>query len=143
MSCLFNSLSRFVDDDPYTIRQKVCDYIASNKVLCDGIDNNVLCDADKDLYVDKMRKTSTWGGAIEIKAFCEIYGVSVAVHNSRGIITFHPETTSSRERIDVTWSGGHYEPRPNHKQSKPTNPLRRTVVAMSSNKRLRTVFGGR
>ncbi len=30
MSCLFNSLAKFVSDDSYRIRTRICDYLATN-----------------------------------------------------------------------------------------------------------------
>ena len=38
MSCLFNSLSYFIKDTSFNIRQKICDYIEQNKPLIDGIE---------------------------------------------------------------------------------------------------------
>ena len=35
MSCLFNSLSYFIQEPSNNIRQKICDYIEQNKSLID------------------------------------------------------------------------------------------------------------
>ena len=69
-------------------------------------------------YISRMRSTNTWGGAIEIKAFCEIYHVSVCVYSSRRgkennklIAHFYSSTPSTLHPvIKIEWSGGHYEP---------------------------------
>ena len=38
MSCLFNSLSYFIQESSNNIRQKICDYIEQNKSLIEGIE---------------------------------------------------------------------------------------------------------
>ena len=38
MSCLFNSLSYFIKEDSYIIRNKICDYLEQNKKIIDGLD---------------------------------------------------------------------------------------------------------
>jgi len=77
MSCLFNSLSCFVDEDPRQLRNKICDYLQENNELMDDMDVDTIIryDSGKSLseYVNHMRETTTWGGAIEIRAFCNLY----------------------------------------------------------------------
>jgi hypothetical protein len=31
-------------------------------------------------YLKEMSKTSTWGSAVEIKAFCELFDMNVLIH---------------------------------------------------------------
>jgi len=117
MSCLFHSLSRFVEEDSSSLRKKICDYLATNPTLFGDVTASSAMEWDgvRGDYVQGMRSTSTWGGAIEIKAFCNLYGIKVVVENIRDrngdTIEFVPEsgTENSRE-IRITWSGGHYEP---------------------------------
>ena len=40
MSCLFNSLSYFVQEDSYKIRQTICDYLQENKPIIDGLETH-------------------------------------------------------------------------------------------------------
>jgi hypothetical protein len=65
-------------------------------------------------YIQNMRQTSTWGGAIEIQAACNIWNISIIVENIRsrekGKIHFIPINGNFNKTISVTWSGGHYEP---------------------------------
>ena len=119
MSCLFNSLSRFVEDDAFTIRQKICDYLATNPTLFGNVSAASAMEWDQqgNDYVHQMRSPSTWGGGIEIKAFCNLYGKRVVVQNIRdrdgASIEFEPEggaIVEEGEAIVITWSGGHYEP---------------------------------
>ena len=132
MSCLFNSLSFFSPDDSYTLIMKPCDYLASNPILMDDMNAELVVLFDSGLllseYVNRMRSTSTWGGAIEIKAFCNMFGKNVFVRNIRdragagagdrnkNIIEFispgiHINNVGcDADNFHVTWSGGHYEP---------------------------------
>ena len=114
MSCLFNSMSFFLDDNSFNIRQKICDYLENNCIIIDGIETKEILAMESVNYIENMRKTSTWGGAIEIQAACNIWNMSVIVHDIRNVrkdkITFIPLNGNINNTINVTWSGGHYEP---------------------------------
>lgn len=69
-------------------------------------------------YIRQMRSNATWGGAIEIKAFCDIYNVNVLVRNIRNenrdpntpdTIEFLCNNNTNR-LVEITWNGGHFEP---------------------------------
>lgn len=116
MSCLFRSLSYFHDLDENQMRSVICNYL-SNDPLMNGMkasesiqwefgSNTPLCD-----YVKRMRNRSTWGGALEIKAYCELFKVSVDVHIKN--TQTHIEFINSENRnmwIEIEWNGYHYEP---------------------------------
>jgi hypothetical protein len=117
MSCLFNSLSFFIQKDSYEIRQLICDYLKENKPIIEGMEtcevitfenNNV------DNYIQNMRLTSTWGGAIEIQSACNIWNIRINVLNYRDsdnkIIEFIPLNKNIEKTINIYWTGGHYEP---------------------------------
>jgi len=117
MSCLFNSLSFFLDDNSHVIRQNICDYLENNKPVIDGLstDKVLLMSEHGNNYVNKMRSTSTWGGAIEIQAACNIWNVNIHVINIRdntdnNTIEFNPVCNKTNKTISITWNGGHYEP---------------------------------
>ena len=114
MSCLFNSLSRFIPESSCDIRQKICDYLEANNKIMDGIETKDILTMDSNNYIQTMRNTSTWGGAIEIQAACNIWNMSINVHNIRGSeggqINFVPITSETLKTINITWNGGHYEP---------------------------------
>jgi hypothetical protein len=114
MSCLFNSLSQFIPESSFDIRQKICNYLEANHKIIDGIDTNNILSMESDHYIQTMRNTSTWGGAIEIQAACNIWNMSINVHNIRGCekgqISFVPITSKILKTINITWNGGHYEP---------------------------------
>jgi hypothetical protein len=117
MSCLFNSLSYFFQEPSNTIRQKICDYLQNNNVIMDGLDTQFILQLENQNYVQHMRNTSTWGGAIEIQASCNLYNVIIIVRNHRDHngknIEFLPINVSNKDdlrKIELEWSGGHYEP---------------------------------
>lgn len=118
MSCLFNSLSYFLNIPSSTIRQTICNYLEENKPLFDDLYTNVVIGLDSlpDNYIQNMRRESTWGGAIEIKAACIIWNLNVTVHNTRDgnakRIVFRPLNLHDATTKDITleWSGGHYSP---------------------------------
>jgi hypothetical protein len=114
MSCLFNSLSFFLSEDSYTIRQKICDYLMANGKIMEGLDTNFILNLEGNNYIQNMRNTSTWGGAIEIQAACNLYNVNITVRNYRDNngknIEFLPVINQASRTIELEWTGGHYEP---------------------------------
>ena len=114
MSCLFNSLSYFIKNDSNSIRQEICNYLQENKKLIDGLDTQYILQIEHPNYIENMRKTSTWGGAIEIQAACNIWKYRIIVKNLRGssnsTIEFLPITCELVNTIELEWTGGHYEP---------------------------------
>jgi len=116
MSCLFNSIQYFFSNiSSNDIRNKICDYLENNNKLIDGIDTSELLKMEKNKnYISNMRNSSTWGGAIEIQAACNIWNIKIIVHNIRDNtsrnIEFIPITGKINKTIEITWNGGHYEP---------------------------------
>jgi hypothetical protein len=117
MSCLFNSLSHFINENSNDIRQKICDYLQNNLPIIDGIDTSQVLELDNKpaaAYISNMRSSSTWGGAIEIQVACNIWNMCINVKNYRDpngkTIQFIPISTNYDRSIDIYWTGGHYEP---------------------------------
>lgn len=117
MSCLFNSLSYFFNDNAYNIRQKICDYLQNNEPIMEGLDTKFILDLESANYIENMRSTQTWGGAIEIQTACNIWNTRIFVKNIRDNnndkdIEFLPINKNSQynNTIFLEWSGGHYEP---------------------------------
>ena len=114
MSCLFQSLSRFITHGDYRkLRQDICDYLDTNAPLLDDLTIKDIAEFEgmsKDDYIRNMRNDSTWGGAPEIRAFCEMYKVSVkvVVLSSRKIIEFSPSQKSDIF-VMISWNGSHFE----------------------------------
>lgn len=123
MSCLFNSLSHFIapQTDPQAIRQRICDYLQANSPIIDGMATHDVLQLDSlntsDQYISAMRSPSTWGGAIEIQAACNIWNARIVVHDVRRqeqeqkSIEFLPVSTVPADKtFELEWSGGHFEP---------------------------------
>ncbi len=116
MSCLFNSLSHFINLDSYNIRQNICNYLENNQPIIDGIETDLILSLDttKDNYISNMRSTSTWGGAIEIQAACNLWSLRIVIINIRNTanteIEFLPISNNYTHTIKLTWNGYHYEP---------------------------------
>jgi hypothetical protein len=109
MSCLFKALSNFIADNHETLRSKICDFLEQNPILFADIRVNDIVKWEKDSnYIINMRNSETWGGAIEIKSFCEMYKIQVNVHiaNNR-IINFIP-LDGLVSIINITWNGNHF-----------------------------------
>ena len=118
MSCLFNSFSQLLGVPADTIRQTICDYLAENKPIMDGMSTHeilALEGSSATTYISNMRQSHIWGGAIEIQATCMIWNVCVMVENRRdggdGLIEFMPLMAAPPLRVlRIYWTGGHYEP---------------------------------
>lgn len=131
MSCLFRSLSAFVNrvgEDE--LRHKICDYLEGNPKLMEDLSLKDILHVDgmeTADYVQSMRKSCTWGGAIEIKAFCEMYkvGVIVRIAQTKKDVVFRPScmaNASCLNAVMIEWQGAHYEPVfPSPPKDKPAN----------------------
>lgn len=122
MSCLFESLGKFVHVHPKELRFIICVYLSTNPDLA-GIKASECVEMQPDIpsdssdnplakYIHQMSQTHVMGGAIEITAFCQLYK-----HNVRVNVIHIPNSKSIEFTIDesypwatVTWNGGHYEP---------------------------------
>jgi hypothetical protein len=113
MSCLFNSFAAFFKIKTSSqIRHEICNYLESNRELIDGIDTALILSLDRPNYVKEMRNPGTWGGGVEIKAACNIWGFKVIVVNlSTGkSIEFLPLGGKYNTTLVISWNGSHYEP---------------------------------
>lgn len=61
MSCLFNSLSYFLQINSFDIRQKICDYLQNNEKIMDGLSTIDILNMENKNYIETMRNMSTWG----------------------------------------------------------------------------------
>ena len=115
MACLFNSLSYFIKIDSYTLRQEICNYLEQNKPIIDGLETKDILSLEGENYIQNMRGHHTWGGAIEIQAACNVWNLTIIVRDRRNnnndrSIEFLPVTCESCKKIELEWTGGHYEP---------------------------------
>ena len=77
-------------DEEDNLRKKICDFLETNPLLIDGtLKTSDITPQEFSTYILNMRDCDTWGGGIEIKAFCEIYNYQVNVYIPNGkIISF-------------------------------------------------------
>jgi hypothetical protein len=118
MSCLFNSLSYFLDNmNGKQLRRIIVDNMSRDPIIIEpklkvsDIIKHEFRNMTLTNYIKKMSLSSEWGGAVEIKVFCELfhYKVNVIVLRTRKTIEFIPENNVKRE-VTITWNGSHYEP---------------------------------
>ena len=113
MSCLFNSLSKAVKISPDILRLKIVNYLETNPPLLDDIKANDIIswteESNLEDYTLQMRRPDRWGGAIEIKAFCDLFKINVIVHvlytNREFMIKCHSD---SNVIIHINYTGSHY-----------------------------------
>jgi uncharacterized protein YpbB len=114
MSCLFNSMSYFLPYSSNEIRQQICNYLEENKPIMESMETKQILAMEKPNYIASMRQSSTWGGAIEIQAACNIWNLKIMVKNIRNNpvsnIEFIPLHKNPARTIHISWNGGHYEP---------------------------------
>jgi hypothetical protein len=129
-------MSHFIKEDggPNGIRQRICDYLEKNLPILEGMETRDVLEMEASSsqnYISKMRKSSTWGGAIEIQCACNIWNARIIVHdirsrhsnnnnnnknkNKNNKIEFLPLKSENAQphslELNLEWSGGHYEPR--------------------------------
>lgn len=112
MSCLFDSLSYFINRTSTEIRQIICNYLEENNSIIDGLETSFILELENKNYIKDMRRNNTWGGAIEIQSACNIWNIRILVHNVRkdSVIEFLPLKNKYNHTIALLWYGNHYEP---------------------------------
>jgi len=115
MSCLFRSLSHAVGVYPDQLRKIVAAYIKTNPKLIDDLDTKTIIgiteNGDLDHYADKMASNDAWGGALEIKAFCELFKKDVVVHVLYTNQKFSIHCSRPIHNIiHISYTGDHFEP---------------------------------
>jgi hypothetical protein len=117
MSCLFQSLSYFIKNlDENQLRKEICDYLEKNPKIFEDFQLNELTIITDNMnlsqYISHMRNPSTWGSALELKCFCNIYNVVVIVHYRNRQIEFLPNSNTNNPigKINIGYTGNHYFP---------------------------------
>jgi len=125
MSCLFDSLSHFVNGlDASELRKKIVEYLSKDPIFFSDLQEqgklSVLLGSDRESpsnlenYIHQMSQEQTWGGAIEIRAFCDMFNVRVIVKilaNNKDI-EFVPGNSNEPppNNIMIGFTGNHYVP---------------------------------
>ncbi|KKL65197.1 hypothetical protein LCGC14_2157400 [marine sediment metagenome] len=115
MSCLFNSLAPAVSLHPEVLRKAIAAYLKTDPELLDDIKATdiVAWTEGRTLqeYADRMSQAGVWGGAIEIRAFCELFDMDVVVHVIYTGKEFTVESSKTPRRIiHISYTGNHFEP---------------------------------
>jgi len=93
------------------VRQQICDYLEADKPILDGMETHDVLAFEGPRYIQHMRQSSTWGGAIEIQAAVRIWKVCVTIQNRRdGTAPIEFVTADPTSALVLYWTGGHYEP---------------------------------
>ena len=112
MSCLYIAIGNLLKINHREIRQKICDYLSAGNNLIDGLETKDILNIEDKNYVKNMRRQSTWGGAIEIAAACNIWNCRINVINIRErpnkIIEFNPSVSVIEKTLTLKWTGSHY-----------------------------------
>ena len=120
MSCLFRSLAYFVKHNDFIVdenwmRSVICKYLETNPMILDNIKASDITNWESgktlDEYVINMKNSSSWGGGIEIKAFCDIFNVKVIVNFFDKTIEFLPKNNKAIGTIELIYTGNHFEPK--------------------------------
>ena len=111
MSCLFDTLCKFVDLNSQELRNNICNYLSENPKMFENVSasdyvswSNEGYNSLND-YILSMRNPGTWGGAIEIKAFCNMYFMNVNVLDTRtnkNTIQF-VEGSKAKKTLNIKW----------------------------------------
>ena len=115
MSCLFDSLSKFTTHSSNDLRRHIVSYLRTNPKLMDETTFEELMkweETDSGSYINEMSGESTWGGAIEIKAFVNMFQVNVNVHIPmiQKIFEFKYEQENNDKYVNILWTGNHFVP---------------------------------
>ena len=117
MSCLYRALAHFVPGvATEQLRGMLCEYLSNDPVLGGSKASEMVpweTGMSLQQYVQRMKNMGQWGGAIEIKAFCDLFRMNVKVHSfpNRRVIDFISENPKGPDPwIEVSWTGNHYEP---------------------------------
>lgn len=110
-SCLFSSIGYLIDNKGFNdttklqYRQLLVNYL-ENANLEEG-----LLEIPKPDYLENIQNPSTWGGAIELKLFSDMFQVEIAsidVQSNR--VDIFGQDKNYPQRIYVLYNGVHYDP---------------------------------
>ena len=110
-SCLFSSVAYLLDKANFNetsslrFRQIIIDYLLDNKF------NENLLDQPKNQYIEFIQNPKNWGGALEVRMFCEIFQkqiVCIDVKTNRADI--YGEDKKYDHTIYLLYNGIHYDP---------------------------------
>ncbi len=110
-SCLFSSIGYLLDNDQFSETTK----LQYRQILATYIQDNIfeagLFEISKEDYVQNIVNPSTWGGAIELKIFSDIYQIEIAsIDVMTNRVDIFGQDKNYKNRIYVLYNGVHYDP---------------------------------
>lgn len=110
-SCLFSSIAYLINKNNFNensgliYRLMIVDYIKEGNISQD------ILGVSKDEYILKMADIKSWGGAIELKLFSDLFEIEIAsLDVMSGRLDLFGETKNYNKRIYVMYNGVHYDP---------------------------------
>ncbi len=110
-SCLFSSIGYLIDHNNFNemtklqYRQLLVNYLEDNEV------ENGMLEIPKPDYIENIQNPTTWGGAIELKLFSDMFQLEIAsidVQSNR--VDIFGQDKNYPQRIYVLYNGVHYDP---------------------------------
>lgn len=110
-SCLFSSIGYLIDNKNFSettrlqYRQLLANYLEGITI------DAVTLGMSKEEYIESIQNPSTWGGAIELKLFSEMFQIEIAsidVQSNR--VDIFGQDKNYPQRIYVLYNGVHYDP---------------------------------
>ena len=110
-SCLFSSIGYLIDNKNFNeetklqYRQLLVNYLQTNTF------EEGLLELPKEDYIANLENPSTWGGAIELKIFSDMFQIEIAsidVQSNR--VDIFGQDKNYPQRIYVIYNGVHYDP---------------------------------
>jgi hypothetical protein len=117
---MFISIGTLVQQPHESVRRTICDYLQTHLdtlhqglPLREWIQWQSTPPQTPHAYIQRMRKPSTWGGAMELSAATKCYDCDILVvdGSKRQVAEFvWKEDCTARRRLVLEWTGWHYEP---------------------------------
>ena len=110
-SCLFSSIGYLIDNKNFSettrlqYRQLLANYLEGITI------DAVTLGMSKEEYIESIQNPSTWGGAIELKLFSDMFQIEIAsidVQSNR--VDIFGQDKNYPQRIYVLYNGVHYDP---------------------------------
>ena len=110
-SCLFSAVAYLMNKDDFNenssliYRLMITDYINDNNISADVLGMS------KEEYVNKISDNNSWGGAIELKLFSDMFETQIAsLDVQSGRVDIFGEDKEYYRRAYLMYNGIHYDP---------------------------------
>jgi len=110
-SCLYSSIGYLIDIKNFNVMTKY-QYreLLANFLLKTEIDSAML-GMSKESYSNNILDISSWGGGIDVRLFCDMFQMQIAVINVQtNSVSVFGEDKKYPQRIYLLYNGIHYDP---------------------------------